>query len=168
MIIHWLFISRKVRQRKGEGFVRAQLILHKVCQSFVFTVRIQRITEGNVFTLSTIAGGGEYLPSGQGGAHLPRWGVPTLVGGYLPWQGVPTFPGRGLPTLAVGYLPSQAGGYLPWQGGTYLGRGYLPWQGVPTLVGGTYLAGGYLPWWGVPTFPACTCYAAGGMPVAFT
>ena len=105
---------------------------------------------------------GGYLPSEAGGGVPTFWvggtpfpgldgAVPTLVGG--------TYLGRGY-LLGQG-VPTLAGGYLPWQGiptlvgGTYLGRGwYLPWQGVPTLAGGvptlaggTYLARGgtYLP-----------------------
>ena len=51
-------------------------------------------------------------------------GVPTLVGGYLPWMGGTNL-GQGVPTLAGGtYLgqgvPILAGGYLPWP------KGYLP------------------------------------------
>ena len=55
--------------------------------------RIRRMTEGNVFTLSTIAGWGYH--------HLADRGVPpSQVGGYpLPgpggWQGVPPFPHPG-------------------------------------------------------------------------
>ena len=95
-------------------------------------------------------------------------GVPTLVGGYLPWMRVPTLVGGTylgvtpiLTWLGVTYLgwggtylgvlhPDLAGGYLPWMGDTYLRvpllpdltGGYLPWMGVPTLDGG------YLPWMG--------------------
>ena len=52
-------------------------------------------------------------------------GVPTLVGGYLPWPG--------------GTYLGWGGGYLPWP------VGYLPWpEGIPIL------AGGYLPGPGYP------------------
>ena len=63
--------------------------------------------------------------------YLP-WpgGVPTLSGGYIAWQAVPTL-ARQVPTLA-GEVPTLAGGtylcwglYLPCPGGTYLG-GYPP------------------------------------------
>ena len=64
----------------------------------------------------TLVGGGTY-PGGGGvptlgwGGTYPRlgvptldWGVPTLVGWYLPWWGG-TYPGGGVPTLVGGYLP---------------------------------------------------------------
>ena len=74
------------------------------------------------------------VPVGGGG------GVPTLVGGYLPWW--------------------WWGGYLPWWwgvptlvGGTYHGGG-VPTMvvGVPTQVGGTYL-GRYPPCQDLSRYP---------------
>ena len=110
------------------------------------------MTEGNVFTLSTIVGGGSYLPRSRwggyllsqvqvgGGTYFPRQGGST----YLPRWGVPIFPGGTYLPRSRGYLPSQV------QGGTYLLRwGYLPSQvGGPTFPGGGILpsqAGGGIP-----------------------
>ena len=74
----------------------------------------------------------------------PRWGVPTLVGGYLPWSGG-TYLGWGVPNLATG-VPTLVGGTYLGCGGTYLGQeGYLPWPWwVPTFDGGG--GRGYTPW----------------------
>ena len=106
-------------------------------------------------------------------------GVPTLDGGYLPWQGGRgTYLGHGEPTLAqgggglptLGYPPPDlAGGYLAWPGG-------IPWVPTPShpdLAGveeDTYLGWGgptlgYPPSWpgqGVPTLAGGTYLGQGG------
>ena len=91
-------------------------------ESVIITARIRRVTEGNIFTLST-TGGVPTLDGGQRG-YLPwvRGTYHEQEEGYLPWMGVPTL-GRG------------RGTYPGLGGGTYPGQG----KGVPTLyVGGTY------------------------------
>ena len=135
----------------------------------IITARIQRMREGNSFSLcvsshldwvclpSQPGGGDTYLSRGD--TYLP-WSGPG-GGGYLPWQGG---------TYLGGEVPTLAGGTYLGRGDTYLGRGVPTlWGGVPTLAEGvpTFPVGG------VPTFPgrnsiACACYAAGGMPLAFT
>ena len=82
---------------------------------FIFTARIRRMREGNIFTLcvSLHLDRGGYLPSqvwtGRGGTYLGGR-VPTLAGGYLPWPGRGTYLGQGVPTLARG-VPTLVGGY---------------------------------------------------------
>ena len=98
-----------------------------------FTARIQRMTEGNLFTLSTIAGGG--VP------HLADWGGgphPVLTEGYPhpSWQGgTPSgWFGGGTPSQVrkgEGGLPCQ-----DWMGvihpiGTGLGTPHSGLDGVP-------------------------------------
>ena len=64
---------------------------YKGIQRLIFTARIRRLTEGNVFTLSTIAGGGgTTIWLTRGGYPLPRGLLPSQTGG-------------------VGVLPSQVG-----------------------------------------------------------
>ena len=173
--------------------------MHIICQEpvgvkFVFTARIRRMVEGNIFSLSTLAGrgvsrprsrwgGGVCTPSqvwvggypvpclGGGGVHhlRSRWGVPHSRS----WWGVPHLrSGWGVPHLRSGW----------W--------GVLRVPPKPGLDSGGYP--GYPPtrsgWWGVPRVPtppgldgvppspppisqssiASTCYAVGGVPLAFT
>ena len=119
----------------------------------LFTGCIRWMTEGNVFTLSTIWGGGVpvFQPTwdGKGGTYLGRRGGDTYLpadkgGTYLPVNGGGcTYPGWGGDIyLGWGDLPSSwwGEGYLPaGNGGTYLEQGVPTFQltgGVPTLVGG--------------------------------
>ena len=82
---------------------------------WVFTARIRRMTEGNVFTLSTIWGGGgvPHLRSGCKGVPHPRSG----------WGGTPH------PRSGQGGTPSQV-----WIGNTHPTNGEYPYprsgQGV--------------------------------------
>ena len=128
----------------------------------LFTARILRIGEGNIFSLCVSShldrgrqGGPTFPfhcrggPEVGGGTTFPGGGLPTFSG-----RGVPTFPGGGgLPTRWSGYLPSQAGGtYLPRWGGGY----YLP---MPTF------SGGGSQFRRVPTFPwGFLPSQAGGLP----
>ena len=142
------------------------------------TARIRRMTEGNVFTLSTIVGGtpfpgpGGGTPfSGPGGGYpLPRsrLGVPLFqvqAGGIpLPRSRGYPLPGKGVPPTWEGST-SPPGKRVPHLGrGTPLhGKGVPPSRGVPSIQvrsqdGGT-------PYW---SSIVCTCYAAGGVLLAFT
>ena len=141
----------------------------------IITARIRRMTEGNVFTLSTISGwggphpadwgGGVPLPrSGQGGTPSSCWGVPHSQ----VWTGVP-------PSQVWMGVPIQltGGGGTPFPGLD----GWVPHlgRGTPTRVPPQQ---GLTPTRGNPTPPgvpppyrssiACTCFAAGGVPLAFT
>ena len=111
-----------------------------------FTTRSRRMTEGNVFTLSTIGGRGvAHLRSGWGGGGTPsqvwKWGTPprSRLGG------VP-HPADG----GLGGAPSQV-----WTGWGYPhprpGRRYPPPPSVRRRIR-----------------RASTCYTAGGVPLAFT
>ena len=85
----------------------------------LFTDRIRRMREGNVFSLSTPRGG-TWAMSSQGGTEpgpvtgVPWWGYPN---GGVPWWGVPWWEGT---------VPRQGGYSTPTEGGT-------PTGGVPRL-----------------------------------
>ena len=131
----------------------------------IFTARIRRMGEGNIFSLFTLVGGGEvpHLRSEVGGGvpHLRSevGGVPHLrseVGGY-PISGL----GRGYPISGLGGYPSLGG--TPCLGGTQC-------LGVPHVRGEYPMSGG-VPHLRPPIAQssiASTCYAAGGVPLAFT
>ena len=125
--------------------------------------------EGNIFSLSTLAGGGVSHPrSGRGGVPYPRSGSQVWTrGGGVPhprfgW-GVPW----GTPLAKSGWwgVPPRSGW---WEGGN---PGYPP--GQVWMVPPPPARSG---WWGVPREPphphyssiASTCYPAGGVPLAFT
>ena len=110
----------------------------------VITARIRRMTEGNFFTLSTIAGGG-----GGGYHHLVDGGYPFPGPGG---EGTP-FPGPGghyLPKWRVGVLSSQVGGttFPRWGGGVPL----LEQHSMYLLCGRQY----------------ASCVHAGGLSCVFT
>ena len=108
--------------------------LSRVC-CLLFTARIRRMGEGNIFSLFSLAGGtpsqvwvGGYPISGLG-----RGGTPSQVwvGGYpvqgLGRGGTPSQVGGGIPHLRSEGTPSQVGGVPPSQvGGTpsQVRRGY--------------------------------------------
>ena len=105
-------------------------VLWSIHISFFFTARVRSTTGGYVFTLSTIWGGGGYLPS-----QVWIGGVATF------WVGGPTFPG-GWGTYLGRYPPTRIG--TPHQGRyppTRVGippPGRYPHQGrypPPTRVG---------------------------------
>ena len=138
---------------------------------FVITARIRRMTEGNVFTLYTIVGGG--VPPSQ--VQMGEGGTPSQV-----QVGCAPFPGRGYPLPRSGRGTPPGKGVHPhldlrrmypptWEGGTPhldLGRG-IPChlvRGIP-LSRSDPRTGGGTPYW---SSIACTCYVAGGMPLAFT
>ena len=163
----------------------------------IFSARIRRMTEGNVFILSTISWGG----GGGGGAGTPSqvygWGGTLskvwMVGGY---PGQVWMVGGGVlqPGLDEGGYPSQVwmvgGTWTGLDGGGTLGTAshhysmgspppWLdgvsppPWlDGVPPTVTGWGTPNPTMTGWGKPPPPhtniASTCYAAGGMPLAFT
>ena len=126
----------------------------------MFTARIQRMGEGNIFTFCVsphLDGGG-----GGGGGTTSQ----VRVGGY-PISGLGSG-GYPIPGLARGGTPSQV-----WLGGW--GTPGQTWDGVPPGPGT-----GYPPdmGWGTPPGPemrypprqisiASTCYTAGGMPLVF-
>ena len=131
--------------------------------------------EGNIFSLSTLAGGVPHPRSVSGGeVPHPRsgWGnTPSqgLGGGYP----IPGLDGGGYP----GYPTTRSG----WWGGTWVPSTRSAWWGVPRVSPDqVWMVGGYpqypLPPGldGVPPSPirqssiASTCYAAGGVPLAFT
>ena len=127
----------------------------------IVTAGIRRITEGNVFTLSTHHrgwGGGGYHHPADGGYPFSR----SREGGRYPFPGPGG--GRGIPPsqVQVGVPPSQVPGRgvpLP-RSGKGWGQGY-PFPGPGGGVGGTPFPGPN------QNSIACTCYAAGGMPLAF-
>ena len=120
----------------------------------IFTARIRRMGEGNVFSLFTSGGGGGVPVSHNALQHFPEChgaaggGYPARsspAGGGVPWQvqlgGIPWpggYPGWGVPwpggTLAGG-VP-WPGGYPGW-GGTLAGG--VPWPGGTLAGGGTQL-----------------------------
>ena len=51
-----------------------------VCSVELFTARIRRMTEGNVFTLSTISGGGGSTPARSGWWGVPQPGLDGWLG----------------------------------------------------------------------------------------
>ena len=132
---------------------------------FLFTTRIRRMGEGNIFSLFTLSGGGGGTKSRSGlwGGGVPQylgWGEPHPRGGGVPQPG-----------LDSGGEPHPRGGTLARSGWW----GYTPqvrsgWWGYPPPPGQVWMVGGY-----PPTHPptkqsskASTYYAAGGMPLAFT
>ena len=157
--------------------------------SFI-TARIRRMGEGNIFSLSTLAGGGgggrrvPHPRSGWGGYLIPGlggWGgylIPGLVGG-TPSQ---VWMVGGIPRVPPNWVLMVGG--VTWPG--LHGEGGYP---IPGLGVGPHLrSGGGVPhprsgWWGYPdqvwmggvphptirqSSIASTCYAAGGVPLAFT
>ena len=148
----------------------------------IFTARIRRIGEGNIFSLCVSShlheGGGGYnhpVDGGGEGTTIQLMGGTTIqLMGATPFSG----PGRGVPTSQVqpgGYpFPGPAGG-----GGQYQVRsqdggwggypsGQIPGWGVgwvPPYQGQILECGGNTPCW---NSIVCTCYTAGGMPLAFT
>ena len=118
-------------------------------EDFIVTARIRRMTESNVFTLSTISGGG-----------VPHH---RSVGGGYP---IPGLDGEGYPSQIWMVGVPQPG---------LDGRGYLGYPPRPGLDGGEHTWGTPPPpppiLDGVPpprqSSIASTCYAAGGMPLAF-
>ena len=150
---------------------------------FTARIRIRRMREGNIFSLFTLAGGGEGYPiSGLDGGGVPhyssRWGdTPSQVqtGGYpiLLTGGVPHPRSQWVPPSAEWGTPLSQ----PWIGGTPISRmGYLPYPWVPPVRRMGYppdLRWGVPPsktGWGtpLPVSKTSTCYAAGGVPLAFT
>ena len=156
----------------------------------VITTRIQRMGEGNIFSLFTVVGGGVPLPGldGGGGTLSQVWGgTPSQVRG-VPQPGLDGGGYLGYPPVRSGwwgYSPGQVwivGGY-PWYPSTTRtgwGTPHQDWMGYPppstTRTGwGTpptqvWMVGGTR---GTPTpmrqsSIASTCYAAGGVPLAFT
>ena len=128
----------------------------------IFTARIRRMTEGNSFSLFTLARWGYPISGLDLGGGNP---IPGPDGGYL----IPGPDGGGYPILLMGGTPSKIR-----MGGT--------WDGVPhsRLDGSTPLDGSYpiQDWMGYPCprldgvpppiSKASTCYAVGGVPLAFT
>ena len=142
----------------------------------LFTARIRRMTEGNVFTLSTISGGGGGYPvSGLhwgGGTPFQVWTecTPSQVwmGGTSSqvWTGV-------YPILLTGVgwgTPSQVqtGGTPSCWWGVPQGTPIQDWIGYPPglrLDGVPPIQG----WMGYPPPQSkAGCYVAGGVPLAFT
>ena len=119
----------------------------------IFTARIRRMGEGNVFSLFTSGGGYPYpimlCNISQNAMGQPGGGTLPGPAGGVPWLG--GYPGRG-GTLLGGY---PAGGVPCW-GGTLAGG--VPPQGGTLARGGT-LAGGY---------PGQGGTLAGGYPVRTT
>ena len=74
----------------------------------------------------TFQGGGVPTFQGKGGTYLPSGG--TYLGGRGTYLGRGYLPWRGVPTLVGGYLPWQ--GDLPWWGDLPWQGGYLPSQCV--------------------------------------
>ena len=67
---------------RNKNFLFRRAAQERDFSSAVITARIRRMTEGNVFTLSTIAGrGGTYPSQVRGGGYLP-----SQAGGYLASQ----------------------------------------------------------------------------------
>ena len=106
----------------------------------IVTARIRRMTEGNVFTLSTISGGGCPIPGLGRGVPHPRSG-----------QGVPHLRLEGYPGYPLPYLDLGCGTpHLDLRWGTPLhrpGMGYPPylrWGNSPnyTEQHSEYLLGG--------------------------
>ena len=139
----------------------------------VFTARIRKMGEGNIFSLcvSSHPGMGGYL-------HLPIGGG-GVGGGYtiLPNGGYSILPDGGTPSFLTGGTPIRS--WLGEGGGEYttseLDGGTLPLElefhsfigtgwGYPPMVGG----GSTPPPGGRQSSRVSTCYAAGGMPLAFT
>ena len=103
------------------------------------TACIRRMTEGNVFTLSTISGGGVSHPRSRQGVPYPAdWGysIPGLDEGY-PFPGLDPISG-----LDGGGTPSQV-----WMGGVLHPRSGWGGYSIPGLDGGVlHPRSG----WGVP------------------
>ena len=131
--------------------------------TLLITVRIRRMTEGNVFTWYTIPGGTPILPDGG-------QGVPPS---FLMAGGTPSFLSRGTPIFQIGGTPSffmrgTPGGTPTSRSGPRSGWG-TPWSGLdgyprtPIRTGWGYplsgLDGGYPPvgtGWGYPPPPKKT------------
>ena len=154
----------------------------------VFTARIRRMTEGNIFRLFTPADGGTPIRLMGGTPILPDRGTPSFLMGVACWDWMgyhlrnrwgytPVRTGRRYPTpigTGWGYPLSELVGDTPppleLDGGTPC----QDWIGVaPTIGTGSPIGTG----WGYSSSPppirkqssrASTCYAAGGMPFVFT
>ena len=188
--MHFIFVHWTIPQRLNVRFWCRlnyftsifQYILFRT-YNVIFTARIRRMVEGNIFSQFTLWGGGTpsqvwgggYPISGLGG--IP--GTPLGLGIPLIWDGVPPTLGWGTPRPGMGY-PQTWDGVTPqtWDGVPPRPEMGNPktWDGVPPRPG----MGSPQTWDGVPPRPemgypptrqisiVSTCYAAGGMPLAFT
>ena len=132
------------------GCVVFSSLMADVSSLGVITARIRRMTEGNVFTLSTIAGGGGVTLSSWWGGYphpVPMGGTPSfLMGGTPPsgWQGYPIWltggthlAGGGCPGYTSirtgwGYPPSELDGNTPCQ--NWMGTPHQDWMEIPLPI----------------------------------
>ena len=148
------------------------------CLQMVTTYYL-RMREGNIFSLSTLAGRGEYLNPGLwvGGTPSQVW-----VGG-CPISGLGG--GHDILGLGGGYPISGLGGGYPISDLVGVPQPRSGWWGVPGVPltrSGWWGYVGYPPtrsgWWGEGTWGtpptirqssiASTCYSEGGVPLVFT
>ena len=125
-------------------YCRVVLKFDSSLRGSVINARVRRVTEGNVFTLSTISGGGG-VPCPRSVRGIPHSGLNGGGGGGTParsgwWGGTPArsgWWGEPRPGLDGGGYPSQVWMVgVPWSG---LDGGGT--QGTPLARSG---------WWGVP------------------
>ena len=93
------------------------------CTAKLFTARIRRMTEGNVFTLSTIAGGTPILL--MGGGYLSKirtWGI---LGYETGWSTPPTKTGWGTPHQGLDGVPPSVRRQISIASTCYLAGGML-------------------------------------------